>query len=62
MNKIIGNKLQAWNNALCKYIMDQDSRGNYNSIHQIKGLSKERFVMFRNIDDCELKNQEMVQR
>jgi len=55
MNKIIGNKLQSWNNGLCKYIMDQDGKGGYNSIHAIKGISKERFVMFRNIDDCELK-------
>lgn len=55
MNKIVGNKLQPWNNGLCKYIMDQDGKGGYNSISTIKGLSKERFVMFRNIDDTEFK-------
>lgn len=29
-NKIVYNKLQAWNNGLCKYIMDQDGKGGYN--------------------------------
>lgn len=36
--------------------MDQDGKGNYNTIQQIKHISKERFVMFRNIDDTELKS------
>lgn len=29
MNCITLNKLQAWNNALCKYIGDQDGKGGY---------------------------------
>jgi parallel beta-helix repeat protein len=61
MNKVIGNKLQSWNNGLCKYIMDQDgSKGS--SFHAVKNISKERFVMYRNIDDCELKSLEYAQK
>ena len=57
MNKVIGNKLQSWNNGLCKYIMDQDgSKGS--TFYAVKNISKERFVMYRNIDDCELKSLE----
>lgn len=60
-NKIIKNKLQAWNNGLCKYIMDQDGKGGYNTdyddmLQQIKHVSKERFCMYRNIDDSEFKS------
>ena len=41
--------------------MDQDGKGNYNlntdqMMNQIKHISKERFVMYRNIDDCEMKS------
>ena len=53
MNKVVGNKLQSWNNGLCKYIMDQGDNG-----QAVKNVSKERFVMHRNIDDCELKSLE----
>lgn len=62
MNKILGNKSQAWNNGLCKYIMDQDNKGGFNSLSKIEGLSKERFVMYRNIDDCEMKNQDILMK
>ena len=62
MNKIIGNKLKSWNNGLCKYIMDMEGIGGYTTMSALSKLSKERFVMYRNIDDCEFKSLEIAQR
>jgi len=47
--------------------MDQDGKGGYNTdtegmMQQIKHISKERFVMYRNIDDCEYKSIVMQER
>jgi len=49
---VLGNKLQQWNSPLQKCCLE--NRGYSNA----QALSKERFVVYRNVDETEYKNQE----
>lgn len=40
--------------------MDMEGKGGYNTIKALEKLSKERFVMYKNIDDCEFKSLEIA--